>query len=330
MKKTMTLAFIAILSIVSCTDSNEPRLVINGTLAEGVSADKVYLQKFDEKLFFVIDSATVVDGAFHFSTPVPLPEIYGLSVDTLEGTWQLFLDASPVAVTLDPAERYHHSVISGSAEQDLYAAYLKQENVVIDEFIKAHPQSLVAAYVLYRNFSYRLTAEEIQANILLLDSSLWNTQYVKTLEQLIQTLQAVAVGKPAPDFTTNDTEGHPVSLSSHLGKGYLLLDFWASWCPPCRRDNPLLVAVHDKYKGKGFDVFSVSLDKTKEAWLKGIEDDHLAWTHVSDILYWHSKPAQLYGVRAIPSSFLINPEGVIVARNLKPEDLDKTLAGFLK
>ncbi|MDR0757758.1 MAG: AhpC/TSA family protein [Tannerella sp.] len=293
-------------------------------------AEKVYLQKFEEKLFFVIDSVEVVDGNFRFSTIAPLPEIYGLTTDTQKGQLMIFLDANPVQVVLDPSENYRHSEVTGSTEQDLYAEYLKQDEVVIEDFIKAHPKSLVATYVLYRNFSYRLSPEEIQANIRLLDSSLWETQYVKTLKELAETLLSVAPGKSAPDFIADDTEGQPVALSSRLGSGYVLLDFWASWCPPCRRENPHLVALYNKYKDRGFDIFSVSLDRTKDAWLKGIADDNLTWTHVSDLKYWHSAPAALYGVRAIPSNFLIDRDGVIVAKNLGGDALEAKLAELLK
>jgi peroxiredoxin len=303
--------------------------VIDGKVANA-EAGKVYLQKFEEKLFFVIDSVDVVDGSFHFSTVAPLPEIYGLTVDTQKGQLMMFLDANPVQVVLDPSENYRHSEVTGSAEQDLYVEYLQQEDVVIEDFIRAHPQSLVSTYVLYRNFSYRLSPEEIQANIQLLDSSLWKTQYVKTLEALVETLLSVAPGKSAPDFAADDPEGNPVSLSSRLGNGYVLLDFWASWCPPCRRENPHLVALYNEYKDRGFDIFSVSLDRTKDAWLKGIADDNLAWTHVSDLKYWHSAPAALYGVRAIPSNFLIDREGVIVAKNLDSDELKGKLAELLK
>ncbi|MDR2121291.1 MAG: AhpC/TSA family protein [Tannerella sp.] len=329
MKKKMLFVFAALICILSCTNQKESRIVIDGKVVNA-EAGKVYLQKFEEKLFFAIDSADVIDGNFHFSTVAALPEIYGLTVDAQKGQLMMFLDANPVQVVLDPSENYRHSEVTGSAEQDLYKDYLRQEDVVIEDFIKAHPKSLVATYVLYRNFSYRLSPEEIQANIRLLDSSLWNTQYVKTLEALVETLFSVSPGKPAPDFTADDTEGSPVSLSSRLGNGYVLLDFWASWCPPCRRENPHLVSLYNDYKDKGFDIFSVSLDRTKEAWLKGIADDGLTWTHVSDLKYWHSAPAALYGVRAIPSNFLIDKDGVIVAKNLDSDVLRTKLEELLK
>lgn len=142
----------------------------------------------------------------------------------------------------------------------------------------------MSAYVLYRDFSYRLTPEEISQNLQLLDPALQNTPYVAVLKDLVNVLNSVSVGKQAPDFEANTPEGKTIKLSDHFGK-YLLLDFWASWCGPCRRENPNLVKAYQKYHEKGFDIFAVSLDKSKEAWLKGIKDDNLSWTHVSDLAF---------------------------------------------
>jgi peroxiredoxin len=212
----------------------------------------------------------------------------------------------------------------------LYLQYQKQRDVKIDEFIREHPSSLVSAYVFYRFFSYRLTSGEIRANIALLDTSLLQTQYVKTLQELAVTLETVEIGKPAPDFTLTATDGSEVKLSDKLGKGYVLLDFWAAWCGPCRHENPNVVRVFNKYKDSGFDVFGVSLDRDREAWIKAIAKDSLAWTNVSDLRYWESAPAKIYGVRAIPSNFLIDKSGVIVAKNLRGKELDEFIGNSIE
>jgi peroxiredoxin len=322
MKKT---TFILAASAMFACSSSDSQLVLSGTVANA-TAGVVYLQKFDNKTFRVIDSAVVKDGAFRLTPNVELPEIYGLTLDTTRGQLLVFLEQGAISVSLDSSDHYRNSSVSGSALHDLYAQYRQQgDSLQIDTFIAAHPASLVSAYALYRDFSWQLSADEILSSIALLDSSLWETPYVKTLQVLAETLQTVSVGKPAIDFTANDTAGNPLSLASRLGKGYLLLEFWASWCPDCRKDNPSLVQAYNRYKGKGLDIFAVSLDRDRERWISAIAKDGLAWTHVSDLKRWDSSPAALYGVRSIPANVLIDKNGVIVARNLYGEELEKRL-----
>jgi peroxiredoxin len=321
----LSLVIIAVMAI-SC--SEKYNLIVTGTV-EGVPSGKIYLQKFVNKMFFVIDSTDIKDGRFTFSENVELPEIYGLTLDTTKSSFFVFFDSSPVSIKLDTAQYYRNTEITGSRSQDLYLEYKKLGDVKIDEFIREHPASLVSAYVFYRFFSYRLTPDEIRSNITLLDSSLLNTQYVKTLQDLVLTLEQVDVGKPAPDFTLNTPDGSAVKFSDKLGKGYVLLDFWAAWCGPCRHENPNVVKVFNKYKDKGFDVFGVSLDRDRDAWVKAIAKDSLTWTQVSDLKYWENAPAKLYGVRAIPSNFLIDKNGLIVAKNLRGEHLDEWLGKLM-
>lgn len=328
MKKNLFFLIVAIIAI-SCTQKEDKNVLVSGNV-EGVETGTVYLQKFRNKSFYVIDSSEIVDGEFSFSTNVELPEIYGLSLDTTRTSFLLFLDENRTSVMLDSANYYRNTKVEGSDLHNLFVEYKSERNVEIDSFIKKHPSSLVSAYALYRDYSYRLSPEEIRSNIDLLDPSLWNTPYVEVLEELIPTLEVVAVGNEAPNFVADDTEGNVVEFSNYIGKSkYLLLDFWASWCGPCRRENPNIVKAYEEYKDKGFDIFAISLDSSRDSWLAAIEKDGLVWTNVSDLLLWDSEPAKLYGVRAIPSNFLIDENGVIVARNLKGEDLHNTLNDLL-
>ena len=328
MKKSLFVLIIALIA-VSCTQKQEESVLLSGRV-EGVESGIVYLQKFRNKTFDVIDSSEIVNGEFSFSKDVELPEIYGLSLDSTKGSFLLFLDENQANVVLDSANYYRNTTVEGSELHNLYVDYKSQRNVEIDSFIRQHPSSLVSAYALYRDYSYRLTPEQIRSNIDLLDPSLRNTPYVETLEELIPTLEEVAVGNEAPNFTATDTEGNSVEFADHIGKSkYVFLDFWASWCGPCRRENPNIVRAYEEYKDKGFDIFAVSLDHSKAGWLAAIEKDKLTWTNVTDLKHWDSEPAKLYGVRAIPSNFLIDENGVIVAKNLKGEDLHNTLNDLL-
>ncbi|RPE12153.1 AhpC/TSA family protein [Chitinophaga lutea] len=313
-------------ALVATSASAQP-FSLTGTV-KGVESGKIYLQRFSNKMFFTIDSADIRNGAFAFSRKPALPELYGLTLQPAGSPYFIFLEDRPITVALDSAKYYSNTIAKGSAAQDFFTAYRSRRDVKIDELIQSAPASIATVYILYRDYSYRLTPDEIDRYVQQLDPSLQQTQYVKVLRELTPVLRKAAVGNKAPDFTLAGVKGETVKLSDHFGK-YLLLDFWASWCGPCRRENPNLVKAYEKYKGKGFDIFAVSLDKDKSSWLKGIADDKLAWTHVSDLAFWNSAPAALYGVRAIPSNVLIGPDGVIIARNLRGEELEKKLAEIL-
>ena len=160
--------------------------------------------------------------------------------------------------------------------------------------------------------------------------SILNDRKVKETEKAAREKMA-AIGGMAANFTENTPEGKPVSLSSFRGK-YVLVDFWASWCVPCRAENPNVLKAYARYKSKGLEILGVSLDgaNSKAAWVKAIEKDQLTWTQVSDLKAFSGSAAKLYGVTFIPINYLINPEGVIVAKNLRGEDLDKKLAEIFK
>ncbi len=141
----------------------------------------------------------------------------------------------------------------------------------------------------------------------------------------VNKMKVTAVGQPAPEISLPNPDGQIVTLSSMKGK-YVLLDFWAKWCGPCRQENPNVVRVFQKYKDKGFTVFGVSLDRKREDWLQAIKEDNLTWTHVSDLKYWQSEAAQVYNITGIPFSLLLDPNGVIIAKNLRGAALEQKLA----
>jgi peroxiredoxin len=152
--------------------------------------------------------------------------------------------------------------------------------------------------------------------------------YGKILQEGLADSKVGAIGSEAIEFTQNDTTGKPVSLNSFRGK-YVLIDFWASWCKPCRMENPNVVTAFNKFKDKNFTVLGVSLDKSRENWIQAIKDDGLSWTQVSDLQFWNNAAARMYKVESIPQNFLLDPNGKIVGKNLRGQDLETKLCELL-
>ena len=215
------------------------------------------------------------------------------------------------------------------------AAKLKQiqvaEKATLKMFILANPDSYLSLLALRSVGGPSPDPVELGELYGTLSQNLKDTETGKMLKQSIDELSSTAIGVAAPDFTEADVNGQPVKLSSFKGK-YVLIDFWASWCGPCRQENPNVVKTYNKYKNKNFTIIGVSLDREsgKEDWMNAIKNDGLVWTQVSDLKFWQNEVALLYKITAIPSNFLIDPSGKIVAKNLRGVDLDKKLGELLE
>ena len=322
-------AALALVVMSSCTEENKG-YTIEGKVV-GVDHGMIYLKKNVEKAYVDVDSAVIENGTFVFKGIAEEPMLYGLTtVKESKRPQAFFMGNENLLVSLDEAD--NKMEVSSSSLNDLYkdnVSLLRTKEFSIDSLITAYPASPVAAYFLANSLAYQFDLEQLKELRTKFAPSLDGTAYIKQLEGIIGRLANVQVGSVAPDFTLPDVNGNPVSLSSFRGK-YVLVDFWAAWCPDCRKENPNIVAAWNKYKDSNFDVLGVSLDRTKEQWLAAIEKDQLTWTHVSDLKDWNSDVAILYAIRWVPTSFLIDPNGVILAVSLEGDELLEKLEEVLK
>ncbi|MDR6339446.1 thiol-disulfide isomerase/thioredoxin [Filimonas zeae] len=203
---------------------------------------------------------------------------------------------------------------------------VEQMDSIFKAFIASHRQSYAAlSAFLEHEIRGNFDAFKADRDFKLFPEAMRTSDIGKNINARIQKGLSVSEGIMAPDFTQNNPEGKPVKLSDFKGR-YVLIDFWASWCGPCRAENPVVVAAYQKYNSKGFDILSVSLDASQQDWIKAIEKDGMPWVHVSDLKYWKNAVAVQYGVNSVPTNFLIDPTGKIIAKNLRGAKLDEKLA----
>ena len=320
---------------------------LKGNIAKLNSPAKIYLN-YRSAGKTVMDSAVLKNGVFEFkgttASAIPARLILSHTGDPKDkqsrkaDVLSFFLEAGNLKFAA--ADSAKNASISGSAINDeniryknfvaAGTSYLKKEELR-KKYIQENPDSYFSLQALKDLAGISIDVAKTEPLYKQLSERLKNTADGKSFAQLINQARAIQIGEIAPDFTQNDVNDNPVKLSDFRGR-YVLLDFWASWCAPCRGENPHLVKVYDAYKDKNFAILGVSLDQPnkKQDWLAAIEKDGLKWTNVSDLNSWQNQAAQLYGIRAIPQNFLIDPTGKIIARDLRGDKLSKVIETLIK
>ena len=298
---------------------------------DGLTNGKAILAKLDlttnERIN--VDTTTIEKGYFKLQGRLEGPYLHTIFInDSLK--IHFFLENSEITIS-GAINDLDNVKIGGSREDSLFHSYptdsIFERKSGMDIMLK-YPDYTFAAFTAYYQFQiFNIELDTMTAIIENFSEPVKKSEYYKHLNVLYETIKRVSISQPAPEFTMADPRGNKISLNDFKGK-YVLIDFWASWCAPCRVVNPDLVKLYDKFNQKGFEILGVSVDKDKEKWLKAIEQDGLLWTNVSEANGWN-EITNLYGVKAVPQNFLLDPQGIIIDKNIEVDHLDILLDKIL-
>ncbi|RAV30340.1 TlpA disulfide reductase family protein [Sinomicrobium soli] len=363
--KKLGVLFLIASAIVACNQQNKDSYTIT-VKADGLEDGKqVFLKKADENNQPIdVDTTEVANGTFTFTGKADSPEIHYLFIDQV-GNVPVIVENGDIEIEAykdslnyskmggTPSNDDFYEFISGTRSisdkigalreqmmkasqerdtvtiatlQDAYGDIQEEAGAYELEFVENHSDSYISALVLEKMLmSQSQTPEKVKELLAGLSENVKQTKVAQKLTEQIENMTKVSVGAIAPDFSAPTPEGKELALNDIKGK-VTIIDFWAAWCKPCRAENPHVVQLYEKYKDKGLSIIGVSLDRKKEDWEKAIAEDQLPWHHVSNLQFWQDPIAQLYNIRAIPATFILDENGKILARDLRGDALDAKLA----
>lgn len=344
--------------------SQDNMVQIEGKIKNPTNEGHVVLERIGDQEINVVDTLMVSsDSTFRYSLKNDDPGFYRLNLYDRQYV-NLILDDEDVQITADGNRPDGLVEVSGSKDTDYFyevneimREFQQKVNELNADYMKARADgeedAMKSVETRYQEMEqantekiknkidemgnsiaafYAVNFLDAEKEFTYLDElakrfqkNMPNSRYTEQFTTQVEEMRKLAIGMAAPDISLPNPEGDTVSLSSLRGN-YVMIDFWAAWCKPCRMENPNVVRLYNKYNDQGFEVYGVSLDRTKEAWTEAIEKDNLSWTHVSDLKYFDSEAASLYNISAIPATLLLDKEGKIIAKNLRGAELEAKLA----